>query len=114
MEKIYQSVLENKSGNVTMDELWKLLCGMEGETFYTAKGLEFHYEIRGYEIFVDRKRNSKSITRSSVERVYQMLLERIREGEELPLLVKGPKKLGVFGASYLYPVLLRLGIIRSE
>ncbi len=27
--------------------------------------------------------------------------------------VSGPKKLGVFGASYLYPVLMRFGVIKS-
>ena len=28
--------------------------------------------------------------------------------------VKGPKKLGTFGASYLYPLLLKLGVIQTE
>ena len=36
----------------------------EGETFYTAKGLPFHYLIHGRELFVNRK--NKSITISTV------------------------------------------------
>ncbi len=52
---------------------------------------------------VDRK--NKSITRSSVEIAYQKVLE-------LEGIVTGPKKLGVFGASYLYPVFIRIGVIR--
>ena len=71
-------------------------------------------KIRGNEIFVDRKVNSKSITRSSVEMVFRKLQERRQGGEEFPLPVQGPKKLGVFGASYLYPVLKRLELVRPE
>lgn len=56
-------------------------------------------------MFVDRK--EKSITRSSVEMAYLKALE-------MDGVVTGPKKLGVFGASYLYPVFVRLGVIKSS
>ena len=98
----------------TMENLWDALHRMERQTFYTAKGLEFHYEIKGNEIFVDPKVNSKSITRSSVEIAFRMMQNRQQVGEKFPLLVTGPKKLGVFGASYLYPVFMELGIIRGK
>ena len=29
-------------------------------------------------------------------------------------VVAGPKKLGTFGASYLYPVFVRIGVIRPN
>lgn len=32
---------------------------------------------------------------------------------QLLKIVEGPKKLGVFGASYLYPVFVRLGVIKK-
>jgi hypothetical protein len=53
---------------------------------------------------VDRK--EKSITRATVMIAFHRALEvQAQEG-----CVSGPKKLGTFGASYLYPVFLHLGI----
>jgi hypothetical protein len=37
----------------------------------------------------------------------------LRKALELNRIVSGPKKLGCFGASYLYPVFLELGIIKK-
>ena len=87
------------------DVLWNELRKLEGETFHTAKGLEYTYEIRGYELFVSRR--DKSITRSTVNLTYRKAMDLLRAGE----VVDGPKKLGTFGASYLFPIFLRLGVI---
>lgn len=38
-------------------------------------------------------------------------LVRIQEREAAGELITGPKKIGCYGASYLYPVFLQLGII---
>lgn len=81
----------------TPDALWEAIRAI----FYTAKGLEYSYTIRGNEMFVSRK--EKSVTRASILVAY-------KKAQELGC-VTGPKQLGVFGASYLYPVFLRLGII---
>ena len=106
----------------TPQEVWAMLQAHEGETFYTAKGLPFHYLIHGRELFVNRK--NKSITISTVANA----LARIKAlGCKTGLSVKphtsvqaleaageaitGPKKIGCYGASYLYPVFLQLGII---
>ena len=67
---------------------------------YNPKGLKFKYEVKGNEIFVNRMK--KSITRSTVVLAYQNM----RQAEE----IRRAKELGTFGASYLYPVFLRLGI----
>ena len=85
-------------------DLWQQLQQLQTNTFYTARGLEFKYFITGNELFIDRK--EKSITRSTVNMAY-------RRARELKV-VKGPKKLQVFGASYLYPVFLELGICSKE
>lgn len=53
-------------------------------------------------MFVSRK--SKSITQATVFMAF-------RKAMELGGVVAGPKKLGTFGASYLYPVFVRIGII---
>ena len=84
---------------MTIDELWKRLPEYEGHIFYTSKGLDFTYKIRS--------RKEKSVTRASVEIGLKKALE--VEGK-----VSGPKKLGTFGASYLYPVFQELGIVRKE
>lgn len=93
----------NQLGKVILglngDELWKLLEQHQGETFYTAKKLPFVYEIRGGEMFVDRR--SKSITKATFERA----LERVKEEPEK---VTGPKSLNVFGAPYIFALLLSL------
>lgn len=59
-------------------------------------------------MFLSRK--DKSITRSTVNLAFRKALELQRELG----MVSGPKKLGCFGASYLYPVFLEIGIICSE
>ncbi|MCD8068697.1 MAG: hypothetical protein LUE87_07395 [Lachnospiraceae bacterium] len=88
----------NKEGGT--DNLWNCITAFAGYPFYTAKGLKFKYEVSGGEMKVDRK--EKTVTRSSVEMAYRKACE----GE-----ITGPKKLGVFGASYLYPVFVRIGVV---
>lgn len=85
-------------------ELWRLLGQMQGREFHTAKGLGFTYTIRGGELFVDRK--SKSITQATVFMAF-------RKAMELGAEATGPKKLGTFGASYLYPVFESLGMFEA-
>ena len=84
------------------DILWEILILFQKEPYHTAKGLDFTYSIRGNEMFVTRK--DKSITKATV-------LISFRKAWELNGCVKGPKKLGTFGASYLYPVFQRIGVI---
>ena len=55
-------------------------------------------------MFVNRK--SKSITQATVFMAF-------RKVQELGGAITGPKKLGTFGASYLYPVFVRIGIVKK-
>ena len=106
----FQGVMEGEADRDKLDEaLWDALIAWQGRTFLTAKGLEYTYVIRarrdgelGGEMFISRK--EKSITQSTVFMAFHKALE-------LGGVVTGPKKLGTFGASYLYPVFIRLGII---
>lgn len=93
------------------DYIWNLLLAHTDEIFQTARGLPFTYhqkisrtgEPLG-ELVIDRK--EKTITRNTVLLAYRKAVELMKtEG-----CVSGPKKLGVFGASYLFPVFLALGI----
>ena len=83
-------------------KLWSMLLYLQGCVFFTAKGLKFTYKITGGEMFVNRK--SKPITQAAVFMAF-------RKAVELGGVVAGPKKLGTFGASYLYPVFVRIGVI---
>ena len=82
--------------NYTEDEkiLWEKIVSSQGAIFYTAKGLPFTHTVKGNEIFFSRK--DKSITRATVNKAYQRMKEET---------INGSKQLGVFGASYLLPVM---------
>ena len=93
---------------LTEEKLWELLIQNQNKTYRTVKRLEFCYSIKGYEMFIDRK--DKSITYSTVMLAYKnarILMETVGA-------VTGPKKLGTFGASYLYPVFLEIGVICGQ
>lgn len=89
----------------TIEEVCGMLESHQGEPFRTAKGLPFTYKIRGGELFVDRRR--KSITVSTVSAALEKIGARQMAGE----IITGPKMIGCYGASYLFPIFLRLGII---
>jgi hypothetical protein len=86
------------------EKLWQELIYLQGCLFTTSKGLDFTYKIHGGEMFVDRK--EKSITRSTVMKAYGKVVE-------LDGVVKEPKTLGTFGASYLYPIFVKMGLIKT-
>ena len=85
-----------------IDELWERITELSGKTLKTYSGLEFDYTVKGHEIFISRK--NKSITYSSVNKA-------LLELEKLGGVVPGPNALVVFGASYIYPIFVELGII---
>lgn len=95
------AVTQLKENPDDLELLWDVIVAFAGYPFQTyPKGLKFKYEVKGNEIFVNRKK--KSITRSTVVLAYQNM----RQAEE----IRRAKELGTFGASYLYPVFLRFGV----
>ena len=105
-QKQYRVRKRNKSRSEEEREekLWQELIYLQGCLFTTSKGLDFTYKIRGGEMFVDRK--EKSITRATVMKAHGRVVE-------LEGAVKGPKEQGTFGASYLYPICVKMGIIKN-
>ena len=89
------------------EALWEVMSRLAGCMFFTSKGLKFTYKIHGGEMFVNRK--SKSITQVTVFMAYWKAVELMKETGS----VTSPKQLGTFGASYLYPVFARIGVIRA-
>ncbi len=96
-----------KTEHYTNEEnaFWERFCACEGRGFSTMKGLQFSFEVRGNEVFFDRK--AKSVTRATIIRGYRKALELSANGGRIRSL----KQLGVFGASYLLPVLGWMGVL---
>lgn len=95
------AVARLKENPDNLELLWDVIVSFAGYPFQTyPKGLKFKYEIKGNEMFVNRKK--KSITRSTVVLAYQNM----RQAEK----IKRTKELGTFGASYLYPMFMRFGV----
>lgn len=102
MEELRERIRHMADQTRAQDLLWDELVKREGHTFRTVKGLEYTYHIRGHEMFVSRK--TKSITKASVNLALEKMIE-------LNGVVAGPKKLECFGASYLYPIFIEMGLI---
>ena len=93
----------------TEETLWPALIKHAGETFFTTgrgskPGVDFYYTIHGGEMRISRK--EKTITRATLLLAYQ-------RATAMGGIVPGPKALKVFGASYIYPVFVALGVIHS-
>lgn len=88
--------------------LWDAIEAYADYAFRTEKGLSMKYTVKGGEIYFDC--DEKSITRSSVMEAFH----RARQLQHEKGFVSGPKELETFGASYLYPVFLRLGVCKEK
>ena len=89
--------------------LWETLEYLQGCVFHTIgrgkkEGLRFRYMIKGGELYVDGKDNK--ITRATVKQAFANTCKLQNEMG----YVAGPGEIGTIGASYLYPIFLRLGI----
>lgn len=99
------------TSKISISGLWDAIRAHEGKCFYTKKGLPFTYNIKGGELFTDRR--ERSITRSTFEKAYNKLIQD-REGEEAPRKITGPKALNVYGAPYVWAVFMGIGIIEEN
>lgn len=90
---------------ITVELLWDWIVSRQGDTFYTKKGLPFTYHIKGGELFASRR--ERSITRSTFEKAYAKMCE-------TPGQIPGPKKLNVYGAPYVWAILVMVPGIGPE
>lgn len=105
-----------EDGGNTDDLLWQVLILFQNYPFRTFRGLPFTYVVKrgrngAYvgEVLISRKERSKSLTRSTINRAFTAAIELQKEHG----FVAGPKKLGTFGASYLYPMFVEFGVITA-
>ena len=95
--------------------LWDCVEAFQGETFRTASGLPFSYNLKigrqgvyTKELFVDRRERSKSITWKTV----MMSFETVMQMEGKQPMVSRPKAMGdLRGVSYIYPLFYRFGLM---
>ena len=104
------------------DILWDTFILFQGYPFFTSgrregQGLPFSFYVKigkngDYvrEIIFSRREKSKTITKSTVHKALMNALE-VQKNESC---VKGPKRLGTFGASYLYPIFIEFGLISRK
>ena len=105
--KLHMEQVKNQPKNLNVELLWQVLCELQQIHFYTVKGIQFNYIIRGYEMFVDRK--EKSITQATV----LLSAQRVLETQNQKIAITGPKKIGTVGASYLYPIFQQIVLIEK-
>lgn len=123
VSKLKREICESRKNGadnriVENELLWNCVLRFEGYRFKTAKGLPFTYEVKktkvgskSGEVIFSRK--SKGVTRATVNLAYDRVTEeRLKQDKNVPVM-KTPKKLDVFGASYLYAIFLRFGLISA-
>lgn len=99
----FQSAVD--ANQLTEKFIWDTVTAFSGYPFYTIKGIKFCYTVQGFEMQVDRKK--KTITKATV----LLFINRVQELRSTGEKITGPKKGGTFGASYLFPVFVRIGLI---
>ena len=88
--------------------LWDAIVAFADYPFKTENGLSMKYTVRDGEIFFNRK--AKNVTWETVIKAFHQARELQKEKGN----VDGQKEFGTFGASYLYPVFLRLGVCSKK
>ncbi len=121
--KELKRVVDN-SPNEWASVLWRCLILYQGQKFRTlgrglseAGAVTFTYKLKVSsktgeltdELIFSTREKGKTITKSSVERAFEKAIAIQSEYGFVP----GPKKLGTFGASYLYAIFLKWGIIKK-
>jgi len=97
------------------DSLWSAIAQREGKVFTTHRGKAFSFHLKTNKagemqsaMVIDP--GKVNITRATVLLAFHSALEvQAKKG-----CVKSPGKLGTFGAAYLYPVFLDIGICTDK
>lgn len=106
-----EEILATLQRNPDPEHLWECIIAFQDYHFETISGLPFTYQLkRGRngeltkELWIDRRKNSKSLAWSSVLKAFEMT-----EGKPV---VSRPKALGdIRGVSYLYGIFYKFGLI---
>ena len=111
LEQQRKYVVEKLQEQPDPEHLWECILAFQGYEFRTISGLPFTYQLKKgkngnltKELWIDRRKNSKSLAWSSVLKAFE-------KTEGRPVVVR-PKALGdIRGVSYLYGIFYRFGLI---
>ncbi len=106
-----QKAVSDLHADISLDNLWKAVVAFQGYPFYTASGQSFTYELKkglgaeyNRELIVNQ--GKESIGWSAVKLAFYYALT--QRGK----VIDCPEAMGdICGASYIYPLLYRFGII---
>ena len=106
-----KKVLAALQRNPDPEHLWNCIIAFQDYPFKTISGLPFTYQLKTgrngeltKELWIDRRKNSKSLAWSSVLKAFEKT-----EGKPV---VSRPKALGdIRGVSYLYGIFCEFGLI---
>lgn len=109
--------VEKLKAEPNKENLWAAVVAFENYPLKTTSGLNYIYSFKlnrhgekGNELCVSRK--SKTITRSSIEIAMASVVNLSQHnGYGFPVRLSTPKELKVFGASYIYPLFIRFGLV---
>lgn len=108
LKDLRERLLQGEELTSEMEQyLWDTVILCKNVPFRTAKNVMFFYLVQNDDLIISK--NSKVISKSSVIQSFKKAIELQREFG----VIGGPKKLGTFGASYIYPILVWLGIIKE-
>ena len=87
------------------DDVWASMIAIQDTTtFHTARVLPYTYKISGGVVKLSRRANP--ITKATVRVAFD---NAVKSHGAVP----GPKALGCFGASYIYPIFAHLGVVEK-
>ena len=92
---------ERRTDEEREERLWEELVYLQGCLFRSREGLDFTYKIRGSEMCVDVE--EKGVTRAEVMKAYGRMIK-------MKDVVKETEGLGRYGAGYLYPIFVKMGL----
>ena len=88
--------------------MWSAVLAFQGYPFTTPKGYPFKYKVKNWEMHFSQQENS--LNKTTVELAFYIA----RDLQKKEGCVSSAKKLATIGASYLYPIFLRIGVCEKK
>lgn len=114
--KIYKArkeAVDTLMAAATEDHLWDCIVVFQNYPFHTVSGLPFSYTLKTgrngeytKELFIDRRKGSKSLAWSSVRMIFHKALE-----QQGAVFIRPKELADVRGVSYTFSMLWRFGMI---
>lgn len=88
--------------------MWSAILAFQGYPFTTPKGYPFKYKVENWEMHFSQQ--EKCLNKTTVELAFHIA----RDLQKKEGCVSSAKRLATIGASYLYPIFLRIGVCEKK